>query len=111
MPAAYTFTIDNLTLMKWSDDSNRKHRLHLIDEISPKWKEASDLLGLSTSRTGSIEMTHRDARTCCREVMAEWLNHADGVYNYPATWEGLCELLNDLNLSCLSKQLHYIVNL
>ena len=103
--------MDSLTLMKWTDCRQQKHRLRTIDEISPKWREAGDLLGLTIARMEGIDMTHRDVRPCCREVMAEWLRRPNGVYKYPTSWKGLCELTEDLQLARISDQIRKAVNL
>ena len=101
--------MDKLTLLKWTDNEHQVCQLFLINEISPDWKKASDLLGLTPSHTRRIEMNNHTVEDRCREVMAEWLNHEDGAYNYSRSWEGLCQLLNDMNLANLAKNLHEIV--
>ena len=80
-------------------------QLNLIEEISSQWKEASDLLGLHISHIKVIEKDHQSVVECCREVMAEWLNHKEERYNYPPSWEGMCRLLNDLKLSKIAEQI------
>ena len=84
-------------------------QLYLIEEISPQWKEASDLLGLRISRIKVIEEDHRSVVDCCREVVAEWLNHKEGMYNYPPSWKGMCKLLYDLKLSTIAEQIQKTV--
>ena len=95
------FTMKNLTVLS----TEPSQQLHLIEEISPQWKEASDLLGLRISRIKVIEEDHRSVVDCCREVMAEWLDHNEGTYNYPPNWKGMCRLLNDLKLSTIAVQI------
>ena len=80
-------------------------QLYLIEEISSQWKEASDLLDLRISHIKVIEKDHQSVVDCCREVMAEWLNHKEERYNYPPSWKGMCRLLNDLKLSKIAEQI------
>ena len=105
----YPFTMDKLTLLKWTNSEQQVCQLFLINELSPDWKRASDLLGLLPSHTRRIEMNNHTVENSCREVMAEWLSHEDGAYNYPRSWEGLCQLLNDMKLSAIAKNLREIV--
>ena len=101
--------MDNLTLLKWTDSEHQVCQLSLINEMSPDWKKASDLLGLKPSHTKRIEMNNHTVEDRCREVIAEWIDHEDGVYNYSRSWEGLYQLLNDMELATLANNLHKIV--
>ena len=84
--------------------------LSLINEMTD-WKRAGDLLGLTPSHTRRIEMNNHTVEDRCREVIAEWINHEDGAYNYSRSWEGLYiyKLLNDMELATLANNLHIIV--
>ena len=95
----------NLTVLS----TEPSQQLHLIEEISPQWIQASDLLGLRISRIKVIEKDHQSVVDCCREVMAEWLNHKEEKYNYPPSWKGMCRLLNDLKLSTIAEQIQKTV--
>ena len=101
--------MDKLTLLEWTDNEHQVCQLFLINEISPDWKKASDLLGLTPSHTRRIEMNYHTVEDRCREVMGEWLNQKDGTYNYSRSWEGLCKLLINMKLANLAKNLHEIV--
>ena len=106
----YPFTMKNLNIIKTTDKRKQVHQVRLIEQMSPHWKKASDLLGLPPDHTTRIEMNHQRAvESCCREVMAQWLTDADGVYNYSTTWEGLCLLLEDMELSTIAENLRFIV--
>ena len=97
--------MDKLTLHKWTNNEQRVCKLFLINEMSPDWKRASDLLGLTPTQTRRIEMNKHTVEDRCREVMAEWLSNKDEVYNnYPRSWAGLCELLCDMELSTLAQK-------
>ena len=92
-------------MIKWTDSMMQMHEMHLIDEMSPYWKRASNFLGLASSHTRMIEMNHHSVEDCCREVMVQWLSVDNGVYNYPKSWNGLCELLEHMELSVLAYKL------
>ena len=101
--------MDKLTLLKWRDNEHQVWQLFLINEMSPDWKRASDLLGLKPSHTRRIEMNNHTVEDRCREVIAEWLYHDDGVFNYSRSWDGLHQLLYDMKLAILADDLHKIV--
>ena len=75
-----------------------------MTEVCPKWKEIGDLMRLSASRLEAIEKNRRgEVKECCRDVFHDWLAQ-EGGGNYPVTWQGLCELLEDLKFSALAKE-------
>ena len=101
--------MDKLTLLKSTDSVHHECQLSLINEISPDWMRASDLLGLTPTHTRRIEVNKHTVEDRCREVIAEWINQEDGAYNYSRSWEGLYQLLNDMKLSTLATNLYKIV--
>ena len=72
--------------------------------MSPEWRQAGELLGLSNGRLEGIAMMHHDVQTCWREIMIEWLCNSNDTYNYPASWQGLCKLLDHMKLSSISRE-------
>ena len=101
--------MDKLTLLKWTDNEGQVCQLFLINEISPYWKRASDLLGLTPTHTSRIEMNNRTVEDRCREVIAKWIYQEDGAYKYSRSWEGLYQLLKDMELAALANNLYKIV--
>ena len=49
----------------------------------------------------------KDAKECCEAVFSHWLDHPPRYY--PATWEGLYELLDDSELSQVAIELKQAV--
>ena len=93
-----------ITLYKWTDENDQPKSLRILDEISSRWTEAGDLLGLSPARLKGIEEHRlRDARSCCRDVLQDWIQDKQG--SYPVSWEGLICLLMDMKLTILAKEL------
>ena len=102
--------MNNLTLLKWKDKDGRPQTLGLIDAISFRWHKVGDLLKLNSSCIAAIASNHPgDVILCCREVLREWLN--DGSQSYPATWEGMLNLLEDIKLASISLKLRSALNL
>ncbi len=85
------------------------HRIQIISELSPKWSDISDLLGFSTARIQQIRQDNNGVQDRCKEVMRLWLDSEEGTYRYPTTWEGLIELLEDIELSILASDIRKVV--
>ena len=98
-----SLSISNLTCLRWTD-KGQAQILKIREKISPRWEEAGDLLGLTTERLKLIDMHRRgDVGMCCRDVLVDWLHENQGSYS--ATWEGVVQLLEDMNLSAAAQQL------
>ena len=101
---AVPLTLGTITLYKWTDDNGQPKSLRILDEISSRWTEAGDLLGLSPARLEGIEEHRlRVAKSCCRDVLHDWIQDNQG--SYPVSWEGLICLLKDMKLTVLAKKL------
>ena len=50
----------------------------------------------------------KDDKECCEVVFSHWLDHPP--HHYPATWEGLYELLNDSELGQVATELKQAVD-
>ena len=93
-----------LTLLKWRDDNGHKQTLRLTQSVSPEWRKLGALIGLSGSQLQALSMKHRDdIQQCCQDVFIHWLENPPP--DYPVTWEGLYELLEDLEFTQLAKTL------
>ena len=101
---AVPLTLRTIILYKWTDENGQPKSLRILDEISSRWTEAGDLLGLSPARLKGIEVYQlRDARSCCRDVLQDWIQDNQGCY--PVSWEGLMCLLKDMKLTVVAKEL------
>ena len=88
----------HLQLIKWKDGQGQTHRFYLMDEIGNKWRTIGQQLNLLPSQLNEIASQFSDNATeCCRAVLGEWLENPPT--DYPATWEGLMELLEDCRLA------------
>ena len=95
------FSLKNLTLLEWINSNGQPQELRLRDELSDRWVEVGDLLGLSSSRLGGIkEQNQGNAEMCCREVLLDWLKM--DKCSYPVNWAGMLRLLKNVKLSALA---------
>ena len=98
-----SLSISNLTCLRWTD-KGQVQIIKIREKISPRWEEAGDLLGLTVERLKGIDMHRRgDVGMCCRDVLVDWLHENQG--DYPATWEGVVQVLEDMDLSAAALQL------
>ena len=101
---AVPLTLRTITLFKWTDENDQPKSLSILDEISSRWTEVGDLLGLSPARLEAIEVDRlRMSRSCCRDVLHDWIQDNQGPY--PVSWVGLICLLTDMKLTILAKDL------
>ena len=91
-----------LTLLKW-DDGGKKKKLRVTDEIVNQWRKIGRLLGIpGPTLDGWWTQTHEHEQ-CCEKVLENWLQNPPE--DYPATWHGLFELLDDAAFTDLAKTL------
>ena len=101
---AVPLTLRTITLFKWTDENGQPKSHRILDEISSRWIEAGDLLGLSPARLKGIEVYQlKEARSCCRDVLQDRIQDNQGPYS--VSWVGLICLLTDMKLTILAKDL------
>ena len=80
-----------------------------MDNISHEWRTIGERLDLTSSQLQSLAAEHRDKpKECCRAVLCLWLNNPPD--EYPITWDGLIELLEDSQLGQVASELRKILN-
>ncbi len=91
--------------MKWKDSQGQSKEIRIIEESSHKWRTMGNLLGISTAKLTSYRTAHLNMNeACCEEVLLYWLGRR-GSQEYPVTWDGFHELLEDIDLVALSEKL------
>ena len=75
-----------------------------MDMIGNKWRTVGHQLGLLPSQLeGIASQFSNNATECCRAVLGEWLENPPP--DYPVTWDGLMELLEDCKLTQVAVKL------
>lgn len=97
-------SMKSLELIKWRDSSGQVKRFSLIGEVSSEWKAFGNLLEIPPDKLAAWEREIGDSTECWRRVMHHWLA-AGGTHDYPTTWEGVYELLEDINCAGVAKKL------
>ena len=96
-------TRQDLMLIKWKKGSET-HRLRIIDVVCNKWDTIGKILYIPEER---LEMwwtqTNRDPHKCCNNVFSSWFQNPPK--DYPVTWRGFIELLEDVPFEALAEEL------
>ena len=96
-------TLDDLVLLKYVDKGEKK-RVRIIDEASHKWKDIASLICSDANKVRVLEQEYRgDPKECLRQTFLE--NFIDKKpQKYSQDWDGLIELLDDVDLETLAKK-------
>ena len=98
--------LKHLILLKWTDNQGQAQRFYLMDKIKDKWHTFGSMLGLNVK---SLTAQHQgNAEDCCRTVLDQWLDNPPP--DYPATWQGLLDLLEDSQLGQVVTDLRTILD-
>ena len=80
-----------------------------MERISSKWRDIGDLVGLSFQQLECMAKEYRDKHMdCCRAVLGHWLDNPPE--DYPMTWRGLIELLEDCQLGQVVSELKNVLS-
>lgn len=97
-------SIKSLNLIKQKGESFR-----LVDKVGTKWKSIGYRLDISDDVLSGWHGDLRDTKQLWNKVMNHWLT-TGGTPDYPLTWEGLYELLKDVECTEITKQLEEFVS-
>lgn len=93
----------DLQQIKWDEGSQQK-MLRIIKLASNKWKELGCSFGIEESELSGLEIQHqKNQEQCCRAVLQRWLQ--SGSKNYPVTWSGLIDALENSEHETLARDL------
>ena len=79
-------------------------KFRLIDKTQTQWRRLGILLKLEDQLDAWEYQYQRNASMCWHKVIKHWLN-GGGIPDYPNTWRGLFELLEDAKLYEVAKRL------
>ena len=71
-----------------------------------KWRDIGYQIDLTKSTINSFATKHEnDPERCWEEVMSAWCEEEQGADEYPVTWNGLYQLLKDVEAPEVAEQL------
>ncbi len=87
----------SLALIKWRDKEGRDQKFCLRDKVSSKWWDLGILLTIEQALLDGWDSQYlKNASRCWDKVMDTWIT-SRGTGDYPSTWEGVYQLLEDIN--------------
>jgi hypothetical protein len=99
-------TSANLTVIKWRNERGEVKKYKLKSSIMHRWRTIGDLVVPRQKLAGWAKKM--DDEEGCRAVLSHWLDNPP--HDYPATWEGLYELLDDSELGQAATELKQAVD-
>lgn len=95
-----------LNLIKWKDGSGHVHKFRLINRVSSKWESFGYRLDIPQNMLdGWREQCLGYSARCWMKVMECWLTV--GHSQYPPSWEGLYEMLEDVEYAEVATELRH----
>ena len=100
---------DELELFKYTDKGVKK-KLRIINRASHKWRKITSLISSDANAANKVEEKHHgDAEECLKMVFTEYfINKKPQRYSHD--WNGLIELLEDVDLDTLAEDVRYAVS-
>ena len=92
--------------MRWKNERGEVKKFKLKTSIIHKWRDIGNLV--VPRQQLEVWLKAKDAKECCEAVLSYWLDHPPR--HYPATWEGLYELLDDSELGQVATELKQAVD-
>ena len=67
-----------INLLKWKEPEGGTVRLHLIQDMSPKWKKIGSLIGLTKAQLEGWETQHLKVQEdCMNSVIGAWMDRSN----------------------------------
>jgi hypothetical protein len=102
-------TLDELLILKYTDEG-KKHRVRIINEASHKWKNIATLISRDVNVTTTLEEKYRgDPSECLRHTFIDYFV-SKKPQRYSQDWNGLIELLEDVDLETLAENVKYALD-
>ena len=101
--------MSTLRLIKYTNSSGELCKFRLTDKVCAKWRKFGLMLNITSNILHGIDSQMRGhSDECFARVMQLWLDGDSRVY--PPTWEGMYQLLEDINLSQVARDLKIAVD-
>ena len=98
-----------MDLIKWEDGNGVIRELRIYKKVAHKWKQIATQLGLEPGEIETISIDyHGKCYECITNVLRQWFENAGNLPNasrYPKSWQGLVNLLEDVELGEIAEEL------
>lgn len=108
IPEVSMFT---LTLLKREDNDREEQRLSLSKRVCSKWRNFGRRFKRDEGELDAIEQRCLGIpEECWCRLMNEWLNEG-GTNDYPITWKGVIDVLEDVHCYDVARQLEKVLGI
>ena len=108
------FSVANLLVLPLShnDSGGERRKFSVIEQIQDKWEQAGILLGFKCAEFSAIQQQyHFDAKKCLICIIEKWIHTCNSTNGrYSPTWEGLAELLLDIDEVPMANELNKLLS-
>ena len=96
-------------ILKYTDKGEKK-KLRIISKASHKWKDIASLICDDANKTSMLEQQcQNNPNECLRQVfIQDFINKKP--QNYSQDWGGLIELLDDIDLETVAKEVEHALS-
>jgi hypothetical protein len=102
-------TLDELLILKYTD-KGKKHKIRIISEASHKWTNIANLICGDVNVTNVMrEKCQGDPNECLKQVFIDYFLNKK-PQGYTQDWNGLIELLDDVELETLAENVKYALH-
>ena len=99
-------TLEELLILKYPDEGKRQ-KLRIIEEASHKWKDIASLISGDVNVTKILkEIYGSDPKECLKQIFIDYFINKK-PQGYTQDWNGLIELLDDINLQTLAEKVKH----
>ena len=98
-------TLAELALLKWKDEKGNVCRFKLMNLVSNVWWKTGILLGLNPAELQNIEQQSSKNEQRLALVLTQWIDNDGHPPQYPLSWDGVYELLCDLDKNSAAEEL------
>jgi hypothetical protein len=103
-------TINELQIFKYTD-KGKKNNIRIFNSASHKWKNIASLICNDANFVHELEERfHGDPTECLIRLFSDYFIRKK-PRRYSQNWNGLIELLNDVGLESLARELRYALSL
>jgi hypothetical protein len=97
----------HLNIIKWTDEDGQLQQFNLTKKIAHKWRTIAKLT-YSMLKRRDDEHRYPFKEKCCKAILELWLDNPPP--DYPATWQGLMDLLEDSELGEVATELRTVLS-
>jgi hypothetical protein len=102
-------TVEELLILKYTN-KGKKQKIRIISEARHKWRDVANLICDDTNITSVLEQQYRgDPSECLKQAFITGFI-TKKPQGYTQDWNGLIELLDDVNLETLAENVKYALS-